>query len=245
MNIIKFNKLLPAYNHEGFTLAETLIALVVVGIVSAITIPILFANHQEQQTVTNVKKAYSTLSDAFNLAVSKNGQYTSWPIDSQASKWNYKSKVNNLIQNLRTDKIVSGTCTNPNSTNYKYTIREHRNLTDTANASVSNVGGCSFTTYAILTNGWRMSFWRDQYGYDNIFVDINGLKKPNQLGLDTFLFTIDNNKIIPGYPKYQKRSDYRSCSKTGTGADNGGSCSYWIIRHENMDYKYRNISSEW
>lgn len=44
------------YNRKklGFTLAEVLITLGVIGVVSAITIPTLITNHQKRQTVVKL-----------------------------------------------------------------------------------------------------------------------------------------------------------------------------------------------
>ena len=59
-------------NKIGFTLAETLIALAIIGIVAAITIPVVVANHQEKERIAKIKKIYSSLSNAMYL-VSVNG----------------------------------------------------------------------------------------------------------------------------------------------------------------------------
>ena len=52
----------------GFTLAELLIALAIVGIVAAITIPTLISNTQGAQLKTAYKKALSTLSQAIKMS---------------------------------------------------------------------------------------------------------------------------------------------------------------------------------
>ncbi|MBP7212243.1 prepilin-type N-terminal cleavage/methylation domain-containing protein, partial [bacterium] len=46
----------------AFTLAEVLITLGIIGIVAALTIPTLMNKSQKQQTVTALKKSYSTFS---------------------------------------------------------------------------------------------------------------------------------------------------------------------------------------
>ncbi len=56
-------------NLSGFTLAETLITLVIVGIIAAITIPSLIAKYQEEQLKSQLKKSYSTLSNALNATI--------------------------------------------------------------------------------------------------------------------------------------------------------------------------------
>lgn len=45
---------------RGFTFAEVLITLGVIGVVSAITMPTLIQKHQEQRTIAQLQKVYST-----------------------------------------------------------------------------------------------------------------------------------------------------------------------------------------
>ena len=64
----------------GFTLAEVLITLGIIGVVAAMTMPSLIANHQEKVTVTKVKKVYSILSQAYLIAVEEYGTPDEWVI---------------------------------------------------------------------------------------------------------------------------------------------------------------------
>jgi len=42
----------------GFTLAEVLITLVLIGVVTALTIPNIIHNYEKQATIEKLKKAY-------------------------------------------------------------------------------------------------------------------------------------------------------------------------------------------
>ncbi|MDR1327933.1 MAG: type II secretion system GspH family protein, partial [Heliobacteriaceae bacterium] len=50
---------------NAFTLAEVLITLGIIGIVAALTMPGLIANHKEKETVTKLRKVYSSIQQAF------------------------------------------------------------------------------------------------------------------------------------------------------------------------------------
>ena len=63
---------------RGFTLAEVLITLGIIGIVAALTIPTLISKYQERVTITRLKESYSMLAQAYQFAVNKNGSPTSW-----------------------------------------------------------------------------------------------------------------------------------------------------------------------
>ena len=52
---------------NGFTLAEVLITLVIIGIVAALTISAVINTYVERSTVAKVKKALSILAQAKNL----------------------------------------------------------------------------------------------------------------------------------------------------------------------------------
>lgn len=43
-------------------------------------------------------------------------------------------------------------------------------------------------------------------------------------------------------------TDPNACNKANTSVNKhlrGVSCAEWIIKHNNMDYKYKDVSSEW
>ena len=58
---------------NGFTLAEVLITLGIIGIVAALTMPSLIQNSKRQETSARLKKFYSTMSQALIMAELDNG----------------------------------------------------------------------------------------------------------------------------------------------------------------------------
>ena len=58
---------------KGFTLAETIITLTVLGVVAAITVPALVRNHIENSNRVKLKKSMSVYDYAFNKMVVENG----------------------------------------------------------------------------------------------------------------------------------------------------------------------------
>ncbi len=59
---------------KGFTLAEILITLAIIGVVAVLTIPTVVRNYQKTQTVTQLKKVYSALSNTTNFAIADYGR---------------------------------------------------------------------------------------------------------------------------------------------------------------------------
>ena len=62
-----------AGKHKAFTLAETLITLVILGIIAAITIPALVRNHVENANRTKLKKAMTVYDTALSKIIIENG----------------------------------------------------------------------------------------------------------------------------------------------------------------------------
>ncbi len=62
----------------GFTLAEVLITLAIIGVVAALTVPTVIRNYQERQTVTALKKFYTEISQAWARAQVENSTPDTW-----------------------------------------------------------------------------------------------------------------------------------------------------------------------
>lgn len=58
---------------KGFTLAEVLITLGIIGVVAAMTMPTLINNINNKQNIAALKKAYSLISQAGVDVIRENG----------------------------------------------------------------------------------------------------------------------------------------------------------------------------
>ena len=65
-------------NVSAFTLAEVLITLGIIGVVAAMTIPSLIADHRRDVTETRLKKFYSIMNQAILQSINDNGEPTAW-----------------------------------------------------------------------------------------------------------------------------------------------------------------------
>lgn len=71
----------------GFTLAEVLITLGIIGVVAALTMPVLVGNYQKKQTVTKLKRAFSVLSQAVLMSELDNGSTEFWNYNLEAKEF--------------------------------------------------------------------------------------------------------------------------------------------------------------
>ena len=74
---------------KAFTLAEVLITLGIIGVVAAMTMPTLIANHQKEVVATSLRKAYAELNLALQMSISKYGDVSTWDYQSadDIDKW--------------------------------------------------------------------------------------------------------------------------------------------------------------
>jgi len=65
---------------HGFTLAEVLITLGIIGVVAAMTIPILVKNYQEKAIISQLKRVSSTLSATYENVKVDEGEPNTWSV---------------------------------------------------------------------------------------------------------------------------------------------------------------------
>lgn len=229
---------------KGFTLAEVLITLAIIGVVAALTIPSVVSKYKERATVTKLKKIYSTLSNAYNLAMVENGEVLNWLSADKTAKENQTAFFEVISPYLNISKV----CEYDEGCVSKGKVK---NLDGSDYSDYDKIGEYKF----VLNDGTIMIFYievsRLQAGdsfLGNIKVDIDGQKGENTFGKDFFVFMITSKGIIPAGQKnnvisgtddegntvYYTFEDY--CNISGTLKGNGVYCTAWVIENENMDY---------
>lgn len=232
---------------KGFTLAETLITLGIIGVVASLTLPTLIQNHRDRVIVTQVNKAYNLFSNAFEMAQAKYGPAEMWtvPDDTQSANdlW-YERIAENL--KIVEDCGNSGAfwiCKKPNSKIYPYkglyqTGDQYSSITGTSNHSGILNNGMMFSIDQFMTSGEK---WWGRYGY--IVVDINGTKGPHQIGKDIFRFEIADKTSNWGkfvspvlYPEGSGTARFGNPESCLENTYSGYTCTSWIILYNNTDY---------
>lgn len=176
----------------AFTLAEVLITLGIIGVVASLTMPALIQNYQKIQTVSQLKKAYSEISQAVKLSQIQNDELATW---------DFTLSGENFYNRYLKDYFVKNKEIKASEFKKQYTIY---NLNNTqCSTEVWCTKNDSFFVY--LANGSIMGIMThdNQTKYKSITIDINGLKGPNKIGKDFFVFSIyAPDGLIPyGYKK--------------------------------------------
>ncbi|DAB20413.1 TPA: hypothetical protein CPT81_06775, partial [Candidatus Gastranaerophilales bacterium HUM_20] len=198
----------------GFTLAEVLVTLGIIGVVSAMTVPSLMQNYQRQSYVVQLHKVYNELSQALlRYQTDKNA------VNITEAGLNSTAAVQSFIENYM--KVVA-----------KCDKLQSPCFSD----SYKTMGGNSFTGHNVDTKTYVLASGaalRPLYTLQgnkiiNIGVDINGQKGPNILGRDLFYFAIYKNGLIDDFgaveddaplTEAQRQSVFNlACNKADTGS---------------------------
>lgn len=196
----------------GFTLAEVLITLGIIGIVAAMTISVLTAKYRSKVAVTQLKKMYSVMSQALLYTVQEEGNYSSLyaiqDYDSASIQAWYNKALkpyikitNECFDNkagcwAETTKYLNG-----NSLNYKNGI-------GTNIVTFNTIDGYSVNLDAITERGIIIL---------RVYVDVNGKKLPNTLGKDIYTFTFSDKGFVPVGRDLTDEEVNSDCSKSGNG----------------------------
>lgn len=225
----------------GFTMAEVLITLGIIGIVAEITIPALYNNFAKQTTVTTLKKAYTELSQALKMAVVDNGDFSSWVfVPNSVNITTTKDFTNTYIYPyIKTIKK----CDNGDTSCWADTVALDNTPTSSSDSTSANTTGIS----AVTASGYSVFFSTTSninpgFFIFDIYIDINGTKPPNRVGRDVFCYKIRNtgNGIIQpnGWATATGSIINRTsaltntsygCSSNSTGTQSGRYCAALIM----------------
>lgn len=214
--------------HYGFTLAEVLITLGIIGIVAAMTIPTLLSKYREKEIVTKLRRTQSIIAQAIRMAEDEYGTPEEWELTN--GNWNSASaeKIAEIIKpNL---KIILDCGVNDNSGKCF------------SNKTYKYLKGTTYRNFASDTGLYKVTLFDGTsicWGYYanrqlDFFIDINGKYPPNVVGKDMFAITyIFNEGLVPdGHPTEDDTPWQTNCNLNST----GWGCAYYILQYNNMNY---------
>lgn len=205
----------------GFTLAEVLITLVIIGVVAAMTIPTVINNTKKQEYVSKLKKVYSTLTQATNLIIAEEGPVPVWSDEKGVVHGYYKKKLVNAKEcGYNTGCFEQGP--------YKYLNNGYSGNWDAVGSYYK----------LILADGVQINLGAFNPACDTVSVDeenicmgidvdLNGGKGPNAVGRDVFEFLLKKDGLYPrGIGKENTCNNYNS----------GYNCAAKVLKEGAMNY---------
>lgn len=170
-------------NLKGFTLAEVLVTLGLIGVVAALVMPILNTSVETSKVETGLSKVVNTLTNSHEqMALENETQDVVSVVDS-------KTYLTELADHLKGSKLETTTYTINGTPTETTVLRTDDGISIIA--MPGTITGCTSN----CTNGYYKKFFGTAL---TIAVDIDGKKGHNLYGRDQFLFYVDKyGELIP------------------------------------------------
>ncbi len=180
---------------KGFTLAEVLITLAIIGVVAALTIPSVILNTNQTEYKTALKKAVSVLNQAVSLELAIENLSPSEATDTKTFLDMLQSQMNTISAASdcsKALKVADGTaltgiadydkCSFTTTDGIQFIFADTASMEKASSGSGSGTGGAT-TDQEIEQTDFSNGGCTDDYPC-YILVDVNGDKNPNQLTTD-------------------------------------------------------------
>lgn len=210
---------------SGFTLAEVLITLSVIGVVAAITIPSVMNRSSTLQYISALKKFHNTMQRISNSAImeGKHLQNWGWSKSDDNAEDIFKNYIEKRLRVVRYCGVATGQGCGSEylgldgkpAGNWDNDSTVKVAIVDGATMAFSVVGNCE----EIDENVVEMC--------GEVMVDINGTIKPNKVGRDIFWFGYYSNGLFMPY-NYEKTEEEIEAG-CRAGAD-GKTCAAKIVK---------------
>ena len=210
---------------KGFTLSEVLITLGIIGVVAAMTMPVLIQQQQKLHYVIALKKAYSVWEQAFQRMQTEDEYY-----------------IDNLYHTNFFSKIPTTNITDKNEY-WKNNLSKYIQMVDfiPSNSSGTGItykrlsGGVnvpSLTNFASIYTPDGMIYYIALYSNStsHVWIDVNADKAPNQWGRDMFRFSINNDGRLIPYDSEMAEGDDCSNEKIAAKESLGYECAQRIMK---------------
>ena len=231
---------------RGFTLAEVLITLTIIGVIAAITIPNLMQVWKKHEVEVGVKEAYSILANTLKMAQAEGDGgisdmvETAFKLNSdQYDAYTYFTEKY-LLPYLKYTKTCNVSVSQAECGIFTDTILKEIDGRQTSAGSLHS----DYRYRVLLQNGMFLSVGNSRAGTGPItfHFDINGGKGPNKIAHDIFFFTIQGTTCTNSNDYYCPQKDFIIGGYEGTSkhvydsADlcttaNGGDCAVFIQKN--------------
>ncbi|MBQ3311783.1 type II secretion system protein [bacterium] len=221
----------------AFTLAETLIVMGVIGVVAALTIPLMSRDINNVEKVAKFKKLYNEISNAHEQAVVAYGPVDEW-FKSSDNYWVRAQKyINRLSEFLKVTKIW-GERSGP----FPSLAVSNTSYLDHASADLQSGASISTKIESTSCDGlYYISSYTNtkQIRCGRILLDIDGAKRgKNTFGIDLFVLAITKEGIKPAFcsSAFFNTDSNELASRCTHGNLGSVACGQWIMDNDNMDY---------
>lgn len=180
---------------KAFTLAEVLITLGIIGIVAAMTLPLIITKYEKHIIETGLKKTYSELQNLVKMSEAANGDWHEWDFSTPMIEQQYFAPYIHLTP-----------CTPYHKGKHSCFVSVNNSFTGwydpTATAQPGDLNKTNSIFVAYNLDDGRSIMFQKEYHPDfngvtlNIIVDVNGKRGRTVMGQDVFVFSLCNFRGI-------------------------------------------------
>ena len=171
----------------GFTLAEVLITLTIIGVIATLTIPNLTKKWNDHVNMVALKKFYITFAHATKLLIRDYDTPANWALHD-----NNNSSSERVINYYKEYLSIVKTCNSNDTSCFPFPIYSSNGITE--KITTANYKSWRLVS-AVLRDGTTICFDINN-DWMGIFCDVNGFKRPNQLGEDVFVWAVNSEGQI-------------------------------------------------
>ncbi len=217
---------------RGFTLAEVLITIGIIGVVAAMTIPTLISKIGKRQLESQIKASYATIAQTMRSAEADGVDFDLQIVnnnDASTKEW-FQTY---MAPYLKTEKVCY------NSSGCWHKKSEVRDLSENLPRWAGDAGiGYNIITFVIAKgsyfdiDGVEASEAKSMFGIntDNqalvFYFDANGDRKPNRIGKDIYIMGFTDKGLVPAGSDKTRSEVEQNCLK-----GNGYWCLSYIMQN--------------
>lgn len=228
---------------KGFTLAEVLITLGIIGVIAALTMSIIH-NITNQQYVAGLKRAYNVLSNVIRNSEADNGPAEDWTAFTYTGSPNLDETVF-FTTYIQPYLNVLTVCPRGSMDNC-FPLTSYKFLNNGTGTQVyGSLYGANFYHGVRTRDGISYACTSESGSWKEFIVDVNGPKGPNVVGRDLFKFVLFPQPLgLQPYGSYAQSSAMTpiadstvlsGCSKN-VGNANNFYCTMRVISEGAMNY---------
>ncbi len=215
-------------HRKGFTLAETLITLGIIGVVATLTLPNLVSNYKKKVYVAQIQKAYNQLFNAFsNVMLDEEvDDLSDSSLSTDEGVEAFLKKYFKAVLFCKPDEDGS------NKNSIKNCLAEnYLNIQKNRQMSATSMISGTLVTCAVINTGAAICLkpFTSSNNSVQVSIDVNGKNKPNIAGYDFYslLVNSDTSEAV-SFTNTDFESFKESClSDEGEGTTSR--CALWFI----------------
>lgn len=146
-------------NFKAFTLAEILITLGIIGVVAALTIPLIIEKYQKKVFATKVKQTYNIVSNALIFSIQENGAPSTWDFGTkvnlnESNKTNLPEDIEQMATKYFLPYFVSAS-SKKTSTGYYIILANGTTLTFNSDGNINKDSNIYIPTTLYITASFK------------------------------------------------------------------------------------------